>query len=877
MDLEVKVNKKILLSATLLCALPMQANYFSGISKWFACAAVKRVKKSWYKKDTKNTQTLFKQNNINNIGSNLFAKNGFQLNSGGSIFSGMPNQQKKTITFNSLLPKTKYQKMVNALIGKQQSNGNDSSQNNRYNGFNAKTAFTIGAFGATAGYFLTKNDEDEQKHVNALSIFGYRFFEMPREYKDRSLMKRELFRASNQKKASIIKYVSDNLMQFLIDDKCFEVLKHEILYSCMWKKSLLNPLIDTIEQNFSKVLFSKHGLALLNEIIDRPYAQKKLCSALSDNLEYLFDAQGGTRLIDMCFIQSTRDGQQFVNKESDVCRRLCRLIKENVRVCLSSFHGMHLIEALVQCDKESAEFVLNFFIQNGGINKDPLRLYSVLRSALKNYPGLADLILRLIRSELGSFIGYDKDFMKILIKNVSSIQLLIDATVASLEGLVCDSWQRDEERWDFLRQVVERASASDQLFLFIDKMSAHFDVLAKTPIGRKVIKLIIEKESSASCLQKIEELSVGHACAKLIPYIFKAKYSKSTSQTAAHFIACFEQNKRKLINWLPKDSTALKRIVQVIEDVIHLEELERAKNRYTFVHVCPWRHRFLQDVFSDLWKVVHGADFDNYKFVRFITSINGSSGKQHEKKRQYLVKNGSRAAYYDTNLGKYMLFMNCGLFVNRYSSNSFYYMIKRAVGCNRTVFSLKLLLKHLGIDISPYVDDLKSLEQLHEEANLDMAGGFVVSVPPEMLEKLIYVSHPRGIKKQMEIEGFGKTDDVQLILDTMCTSPQKIVGLDRMEFVFALTKDCALNPEVVKSGAIKIIPFNPADPEKLAQYKKALAVFIAKVKRDLQQEREVMTNREFEEQQNDLRYFESLCNEHNCLNDDDCPSRLVEA
>ncbi len=1152
MELEVKMKRKLLLILSLLCVLPMQANYFSRASKWFG-AAVRRVKKSWYKKDTKNTQTLFKQNNINNIGSNLFAKNGFQLNSRGSIFSGMPNLQKQSTLFKNILPQTNYQKMVNALTGKKQSNGNDSNQNNSYNGFNAKTAFTLGALGATAGYFLTKDDEQNKVDAKGCGCgkYGSSCNGVGKKYEQL----RELMAITSKNRPKAVKECS-------VDDIC-SMFQKEIkpeVYSKMCRsidactEKEIDVLVQSAKTNFTHLIKNRYGYWLISRIISmKPSIAPLFVSCLKSNLLRLAESNHGhcwlTKILDIdakialeVALIAKQSFNELIKKEYGI--RIClsmlekcpecaiyflEPVSDNIQMLAGTWAGVDLIVALSKQNAECTEKLLYSIFQNFAIFWQQSRSFNILKGMIKANDRLGDQLIEkfaqnldlLAESNSGFWIVNTimkknskavarftqvilqdfaklckKDYVcliirKILALNPKSIKAFVEpiaknlgllAKSRSAADLVLDVMKKQPDvavkfaqvinqnfaeivkvgygpkiieeiikvnpqvveqfaqpamdniqelggTWSgfrviksilenssqeavqecaqkvvqnfaeivkvgygpkiieeiikvnpeaaelfaqpamdnilelgqtrrgfwVIKSILENSSqeaaqaytekviknfdemvkiygfgiiqvvievnfqAADRLvpmvvglilendktgllFWFIMKflndcsqgvaqllsqeVIKNFSAFMELPFGQKYVKEIIEKMGdSTEILDIFEKLATECDALNILSFITslraQATFRQGSTQTQQHFKSLLEHNRKKLKRFMPKVGTVeYNRFDLMNKKLIASEKQQQQAGRYTFVHGYPWQYHFLHDLYSELWSVVHAQKLNDYMFLRFIADMHDGSGKKGNEAREEILKNGV-GRYYASVSGKqkHMLFMNYALLCNQNGSNTLQYIFNN--NCENPVeLHVKTMFRHLGLarlglDLAKYKEDIAELERLHKEAN-KFGAGLMLSFTPEMLKKSVYVCKGGGGKKKVYIKGIGKTDDVQLILDTLRKAPEKIKSIDHMEFVHILTKDCALNPEVIKSGAIKIIPFNPADPEKLAQYKKALALFIAKVKRDLQQEREVMTNREFEEQQSDLRYFKSVCKEYNCLNEDNCPSRLIE-
>ena len=175
---------------------------------------------------------------------------------------------------------------------------------------------------------------------------------------------------------------------------------------------------------------------------------------------------------------------------------------------------------------------------------------------------------------------------------------------------------------------------------------------------------------------------------------------------------------------------------------------------------------------------------------------------------------------------------------------------------------LEEIFKNVELEgyLKKYLPEIEELQKLHNDASA-YGSLLLFSFTPEMLKESVYVSHPYGLKRTVMIDGTGETEDVKLILDTLRTTPEKIHDLDNLEYVVVATEDCVRNKLLQQKEVIKIIPFNAANPEKLALYEQKRDELVAKIKAEIEAERTarskeqnlaherkfVLTNRWFEE------------------------------
>lgn len=257
--------------------------------------------------------------------------------------------------------------------------------------------------------------------------------------------------------------------------------------------------------------------------------------------------------------------------------------------------------------------------------------------------------------------------------------------------------------------------------------------------------------------------------------------------------------------------------------VLDLEYQEQQKGRYTFVHGHQWHHHFYQEIYTDLWSIANGP-IGNYRFIRYKTpdmTDKKSFAKEIKDESDIREKWINDHTIDEHKAGKTrLLFMNYSLFANYYGESSAAYIkdnrsIKDwTIDCINFIKQLKLDHYFSHDELTSICAQLKELSTEHKTLN-SYGGGLLLSFTPEALIKSVYPGQPYGYRQSITIDGYGKTDNIKTILDTLQTSPEKIKNSDKIPFVCVLSYDCALMP----NNGVDIYEFNAADQEKLAAWR----------------------------------------------------------
>ncbi len=284
------------------------------------------------------------------------------------------------------------------------------------------------------------------------------------------------------------------------------------------------------------------------------------------------------------------------------------------------------------------------------------------------------------------------------------------------------------------------------------------------------------------------------------------------------------------------------------KQVIDREYSEQQKGRYTFVHGHAWYSHCYQELYTDLWSIMHEQP-NNYRFMRYKYPSRPSIEaffayiEQEQEKRKKLLGSGVNidTDYISDKLQDRLLFMNYALFVNSQGSNTGYY-IKANKSYTPKDIDCSLLIKELQLDQYLTQDELEYLEnqfiELQDEhiSASKYGGGLLLSFMPELMAQCVYPCHGGGRKRTVEIEGLGEIYDPKVILDTLRTTPEKIIDSDRMEFVCVLSHDSTLIP----NNGLDIYEFNAADQDELAAWRAKKNELMAWIKERVNKRRQAL-------------------------------------
>ena len=370
----------------------------------------------------------------------------------------------------------------------------------------------------------------------------------------------------------------------------------------------------------------------------------------------------------------------------------------------------------------------------------------------------------------------------------------------------------------------------------------NFDALIKSLAGIQLLQKIMDNDASTKdiFITKLFETQ------KLF-YPFTDLNNAPFTQTKQLLKANVFSNYMALKTGGLIDYECCPELQTMIKQVIDLEAQEQAKRRYTFVHAHQWQYHFFQEIYTDLWNIIYRQSASAYRFVRFAeppsspwTSLEHILYiKEHEKMRWRLLDKSVKSYYAKNKTCQFhMLFMNYGLFVNTYGSNTGNY-IKINQSENPINLDVTQLLQELKLEqyfhaseLARLIQELKALQEEHKLVS-QYGGGLLLSFTLEALKKAVYPVEGGGKKRTVHIQGIGETSDVQLILDTLRKAPERIQDSDKMEFVCVLSHDCTLIP----NNGLDIYEFNAADQDKLAEWRKKKDVLMQYIKTIVDQKR----------------------------------------
>jgi hypothetical protein len=368
--------------------------------------------------------------------------------------------------------------------------------------------------------------------------------------------------------------------------------------------------------------------------------------------------------------------------------------------------------------------------------------------------------------------------------------------------------------------------------VFMQPAAEFFSQLCSSYRGIELLETILEYNNNEA-IELLEPLAQARKADAVLNSIRMFRVTSkilpsSSTQTEIHFNHLRKHNERRIREFCEADPELF---ANMIQNVVDIEKQEQEQGRYTFVHGYPWSYHLLQEIDTQLRSLVNGNQSQKISLRFFSPEAEKLySITQEVEKRRILLEHGTPNYYaWVKDYQERMIFMNWALTCNQAGSNTLQYIAYDRCE-NPIAFSIENIFTTLGLEkyYDLYEIELLNLKYLHTKASKHGAG-LIFSFTPEMLKKTVYVCYGSGAKRPVDIQGIGETDDVQLILDTLRTSPEKIDDCDHLEFVYILTGDCALNSEVLASDAVRYIPFNAADKEKMALYEQTRNELLARI------------------------------------------------
>jgi hypothetical protein len=631
------------------------------------------------------------------------------------------------------------------------------------------------------------------------------------------------------------------------------------------KKELIAVIIKHNPQaavvHFSTLITREDGLSGILQLIDTDTeAAMQFVQPILDHVAALLKSNSGSRLIKKVIMhnpQACIEGfsaliaepkgldliAEMIRRNPQVASALDESVLNNFSALLETANGINVIRAVIEQKPKADEAIIFKILENFNLLIESVHGRCLIKEMIACCPSSAQNLAQPVIDHFPTLItcGYGMYIIKELMKQVKlPLNKLMEIVSENFPRLSRDWWGRD-----FIREI--SISHPEALERFKDLANKHHDFALQKFIDQfLLIKTIVE------------QFEVTGA-----------------TQSTKHFKALIVRNCEKIIDYFPGDEKVFNRICSMISTIITTEEDEQAQGKYTFVHAYSWRVRFLQDIDAHLRSTIYDTPRHPLS-LRFSKQPNLQSGDKHLSTRKELIGNGVKRYYaIEENKQKYMIFMNYALLANQMGSNTLQYIAHNR--CNHPPdIMLDKIFKHLDLEdyLSKYRIELEELQALHQQASI-FGAGVLFSFTPQMLKESVYICDAGGPKRRASIEGIGETDDVKLILDTLRTTPEKIHDLDDLEFVFVVTKDCGLNPHVIEAGGVKTIPFNAADPDKLALYESKRDELMAKIAADVQTQRNAWNEQQRQEHARTSQQRDKWNRKFNCLND--CGSRLQEA
>ncbi len=276
-----------------------------------------------------------------------------------------------------------------------------------------------------------------------------------------------------------------------------------------------------------------------------------------------------------------------------------------------------------------------------------------------------------------------------------------------------------------------------------------------------------------------------------------------------------------------------------------IEKERELKNQgyCTFFHGQRWEYQLAEQWFRQLWELSKQKPIQDYIFPHLKQEAIQADLDNEQKKREQILKHGTYRKCLicpETSAYPKVLFTNCPLFGNSTSqgSSSAHYFAD-----NQNAGSVQVSLKdvfHLH-GYSSYYEKYKSeLEKLkREHKNVSEYGNMLlIAIPQDKLKDCVYLCEVDADKQSINIPNIGKTDNIETIVDTLHTNPEKLEDSDQLIFCMPMTGDLTLNPY----GGLKIFSFNAADKEKFAAFNKKSDALFQKIKQDVEQDRNSTMN-----------------------------------
>jgi len=247
----------------------------------------------------------------------------------------------------------------------------------------------------------------------------------------------------------------------------------------------------------------------------------------------------------------------------------------------------------------------------------------------------------------------------------------------------------------------------------------------------------------------------------------------------------------------------------MIEQIIN-KELELKSNYYTFFHgqrksYLPYiqLHTFLQQTLNKSHNPEHLS-------IHIPQDSEQKNIKNEKKLRNSLLSSGA-SSMEDI---RRLLFANWAFFANAssfgYGASSAHYIAHNKNCSDQITLTAEqvFIVNNIHHLFPKYKNRIEQLIQEFEETT-HYGTCLLLAIPKKSIDKHIFLGQIYGGKTKINIEGFGDTDDMSIIMKILETTPERIKNTDNMEFCIPMTYDKkgALNPE----SGIKFFAFSPAN------------------------------------------------------------------
>lgn len=276
-------------------------------------------------------------------------------------------------------------------------------------------------------------------------------------------------------------------------------------------------------------------------------------------------------------------------------------------------------------------------------------------------------------------------------------------------------------------------------------------------------------------------------------------------------------------------------VMKLLQQVNELQSYcnNLSERHYSYVHAHNWTLDFAQRMYQELHPSINTSFFP----LHFLTVVNGSLSGAHEAEVvEALRKNGRcpEGAY-----ERHLLSMNSPLLGNHTREGEctfFYFMSSWSIDLpEQPVKQLLVAEGHEDLYVK-YEAEIEKLAELHSHCSR-YGKLWVIMVPQRVHKDVVISARAYGYKEEVIIkrppqdgrEVYQATDDVDLIQDTLCTRPDAIQDLDRLQFRMLMTPSTGLNPDL----GIKMFPIHHADPVKYAEFEVAFKELMGKIKGDI--------------------------------------------